>query len=299
MNPTTITLAPTSIELAAANVATQAATIANMPCTTVAEDTALAAALAPSSEAGRTLKAIDNARLEIARPVNAALDNLMAYTRTLSAPLSEAIEQGKAKRLAFAKEQAANAAKAEQERRRKLQLLQGMEATMQTFWQEQTIKASQLNLEQLRIAKQSATMWVIKVPDLYKELATEYIATQEAGRAKMLAYFDDLILAAETPNSPQAIAPVVQVSTVAAQMQVLTDVAPQEVQKGVTKTVTLTVNDWRKVDAVAWLSAMFRANPDSATLVEQLNKLAVRFTPKGAEVQGITWKEEIKITNRV
>jgi hypothetical protein len=40
-------------------------------------------------------------------------------------------------------------------------------------------------------------------------------------------------------------------------------------------------------------------NPKAgAELIEQLNKLAVRFTPKGTPIHGFVWKEEIKVTNR-
>jgi hypothetical protein len=252
-------------------------------------------AIAPASEAGKAVKAIDDARKAAVEPANVWVKATKAYADSLIKPLEDALQSRRIDVTNFkiAEQKRQDQARAEQQA--KLKRLQDMAEAITTTWQKQTDKVTDCkDLEALKAMQLATEGFKLKCPAAWSDLEAQYLVEAERQFEAVKKYLADRIVS-WCDDEPQPLPPVVTTATTTqAQLAVLVEAEPEQVNKGLRTVYKAFVPDWRQVDAVGLLAVII-ANPVGKAKLEEI---VANYVKHPAQILGIEYKEEQKVTAR-
>jgi hypothetical protein len=292
----TATTSTAAIEAAALNVPVLVQKLAHMPLRNMADADAILSECAPAKAAGKLVKAIDDARKELVKPFADWQKDVKAYADGLAAPLVEQIEASKAGVLEFKKVIERQQAEARADQQAKLNRLRAMSDFITTIWQRQTDKVAAVGtLAELHEIQAKNVNFTLKCHKDWLDLEVEYLAEANAQFDAVKAYIASRIEnwqdESEAPTPPPV---VTTATTTQAQLAVMVEAEPEVVNKGLRTVYKAFVPDWRQVDAVGLVAVLI----DNPVALAKLNELVTNYVKQPAQILGVEYKEEQKVTAR-
>jgi hypothetical protein len=258
---------------------------------TVTDPTSMAASQAWINTSKKQLAALEKQRKEVTSKLDEVKKQIMAEEKAIAEPLTNAIAAVTNSQNQYLQRIAEEQWKAEQARREAEALItqtgnavqQIVDTLKQKIEQWPTVEEAEKNLQTFKT-------WRPKCPEGLDAVlfADKFVAAKPA----LITYAEERLTALRTGSNAIIEAPEIEISVAAERME--QTIPPVEVvMKGVTKKLVPTV-DAQRCDLVT-LANLCRVNGYDVSA--DVLKWATKIVP-GSQVQGITWTEETKITNK-